>query len=197
VDAVDRQGMTALHHAVTRGAADFVKALVKRQANVNAASSDGSTPLHIAALRNDLDCARALLDVHARTDLTDNAQRVPADIADDCGNHTLWRLLTPISIGALVRGRVGGTDGRSAVHPTLGVFFQFGDHTVGLAKYERIDPELVSRDPAVRKAQAMDVFKEGQRFDVYVVSDKKRLPSGRDGWDLVVRKSDQQSMRVN
>ena len=67
VDAVDKVGRTALHHAAAWNNERTAKDLIKFRTNVNAQATDGKTPLAIAAHKG---CARrssACSSISART----------------------------------------------------------------------------------------------------------------------------------
>ena len=49
VDAVDKDGRTALHHAVVRANAKTTRDLIKARADVNFKATDGHTPLGLTA----------------------------------------------------------------------------------------------------------------------------------------------------
>ncbi len=48
-DATDKQGMTALHLAISRGYEDICKYLIDNGASINIATKEGRTCLHLAA----------------------------------------------------------------------------------------------------------------------------------------------------
>ena len=70
VDAVDSDGLTALHKAALGGHGEVVGVLVERGASVDAQSSDGYTPLHLAASNGDLGVVRELLRLGANVSMT-------------------------------------------------------------------------------------------------------------------------------
>lgn len=202
-EAADPDGKTALHHAVDSGATNITKLLIAGRAKIDVTTQDGLTPLHLAAERVDLETARALVSAGARTDIEDAKGRVAADLVDDDDDdpnkREMWRLLSPITLGALVRGRVGGSDGRLAVHPDFGVYFKFGDGSVGLIRYDRIDPQLFGRgsgDGEVGYIEADELFQDYLRFDVYVIG-RAIIRRKRAAWDLRIRRSDQRAREVH
>ncbi len=78
IDAVDRNGWTALHHAASKGDVSEVERLLAAGANVDARTTGGfarnSTPLLIATRSLHFDVMRLLLDHGA-----------DIEARDDCG----------------------------------------------------------------------------------------------------------------
>lgn len=66
IDARDRDGATALHHATTFAGLAMVDALLERGADPDAAELSGYTPLHNAILRGDPALVERLLAAGAR-----------------------------------------------------------------------------------------------------------------------------------
>jgi uncharacterized protein len=58
VNAVDKDGRTALWWAASRGHVECATALIDAEADVNKGDKDGDTPLHRASLRGHAECIR-------------------------------------------------------------------------------------------------------------------------------------------
>ena len=69
VDAVDKDGHTALHHAVVRANVGTTKDLIKARADVNHEAFDGRVPLCLAAAKGYSELVRILLDCSAKPDV--------------------------------------------------------------------------------------------------------------------------------
>jgi ankyrin repeat protein len=61
VDAVDKEGFTALHLAVLNNYMDIASYLLQRQASVDIENNRHDTPLHSAVINADIDFVRLLL----------------------------------------------------------------------------------------------------------------------------------------
>jgi len=109
VDQLDADGNTLLHHAVTRGDVNEVKALLARKANVNLKGSSGY-PLHIAASKscckqytgepskNHIEIIRILLEQGANPDLlTDYSNRNALMCASSAGSSEAVEMLLSVS----------------------------------------------------------------------------------------------------
>lgn len=80
INECDSDKETILWRAATHGLTDWVKEILKRGANVQAADREGITPLHIAAMRHHVDVVRLLIDAGADV----NAK-------DKFGNNVIYR----------------------------------------------------------------------------------------------------------
>ena len=103
IHATDKNGVTALHHAVRFRSPAAVKALIERGANVNqACRRNGSTPLHRAVTqtgapgtagrqRAAAEIIHLLLAAGADPSITNKSGKIPADYVTDA---TIKSLLT-------------------------------------------------------------------------------------------------------
>jgi tankyrase len=103
VHAMDKNGVTALHHAVRFRSPAAVKTLIERGANVNqACRRNGSTPLHRAVTQTGapgtagkqaaaVEIIRLLLAAGADPTITNKSGKAPADYVTDA---TIISLLT-------------------------------------------------------------------------------------------------------
>jgi hypothetical protein len=66
----DRYGMTALHHAVTRGDMTTIKNLIEKGAGIDVRDNYGWTPLHWAVFKQDEIICRSLVQTGASTTIT-------------------------------------------------------------------------------------------------------------------------------
>lgn len=80
VDAVDREGRTALFYAVADGNEDIMAKLMEAGSNLNAQDKNLESPLHFAARAYQPGAARLLIDAGAQV-----------DTQDIHGNTPLWR----------------------------------------------------------------------------------------------------------
>ena len=77
VNAVDRDGGTALHQAACNHHVEVVKALLRAGATANIADGAGRTPLHFAARELQTGIAKLLLDAGAEVDAQDEHGSTP------------------------------------------------------------------------------------------------------------------------
>ncbi len=77
VDAVDRDGRTALHNAAIDGRADLAELLLDRGADPNATDAQQWTPLHFAAREHHVALAELLLRRGASIDAVDSFGNTP------------------------------------------------------------------------------------------------------------------------
>ncbi len=86
VQAVDREGWTALHWASWSGMPKTVKALLEAGAVVNRPEGNGFTPLMLAAMRGNVATVRELLANGADPALTNAFGKTARDLAVEDGN---------------------------------------------------------------------------------------------------------------
>ena len=101
IDATDKNGVTALHHAVRFRSPLAVKTLIEFGANVNqACRRSGSTPLHRAVTHTGapstagkrqqaIEIIKLLIAAGADASITNKAGRKPGDYTKDPGIKTL------------------------------------------------------------------------------------------------------------
>lgn len=77
LEAVDLNGMTALHVAICREQTFLVSQLIAKGANVNATTPSKITPLHIAILINSLNIVKMLIESGADLQARDYFDRTP------------------------------------------------------------------------------------------------------------------------
>lgn len=107
IHAADKNGVTALHHAVRFRNVVAVRTLIEQGANVNqACRKSGSTPLHRAVTSTGapgtagkhaevLDIIRLLMEAGADPSLTNKAGRTPADYVKDDAISSLLTARSP------------------------------------------------------------------------------------------------------
>jgi ankyrin repeat protein len=88
VDAVDLQGETPLHHALTRHSLAMVKLLIGHGASANQRDRDGWTPLMTAAWVDDAEAIKLLVANHADTNAASAQNLTPLAIALQYGKKT-------------------------------------------------------------------------------------------------------------
>lgn len=118
IDARDKDGQTALHHACARERIAVVKKLIERGADLNAVDKDGMTPLHRAmSERSDdvIDAYVAVLGAKAELDVLSEQGETPLMHAVRSGFERSVEKL--IAAGADITAR--GADGRTALHVAL------------------------------------------------------------------------------
>ncbi|XP_065178460.1 uncharacterized protein LOC135809117 [Sycon ciliatum] len=81
VNATDNDGLTLLHLCCFAGAADCVRLLVERGAEVDAADEAGWTPLHVAAYEGLTDVVQTLVSAGATIEARDEEGLRPEDVA--------------------------------------------------------------------------------------------------------------------
>lgn len=103
IHATDKNGVTALHHAVRFRSPAAVKTLIERGANVNqACRRNGSTPLHRAVTQTGapgtagrqtaaLEIIRLLLDAGADPSITNKSGKRPTDYVRDASTKSLFQ----------------------------------------------------------------------------------------------------------
>ncbi|MBV8389978.1 MAG: ankyrin repeat domain-containing protein [Mucilaginibacter sp.] len=80
IDSLDKDGRSAVFHAVLIGSVDIIKDLFEADPNLNLKDNKGWTPLHYAAQNYLINIAELLIDNGA-----------DIEIKDDYGNTPLWR----------------------------------------------------------------------------------------------------------
>jgi tankyrase len=103
IHATDKNGVTALHHAVRFRSPAAVKTLIERGANVNqACRRNGSTPLHRAVIQTGapgtagrqaaaVEIIRLLLAAGADPSITNKSGKKPADYVRDTAIKSLFK----------------------------------------------------------------------------------------------------------
>jgi ankyrin repeat protein len=82
----DRQGMTALHHAVEMQHTESVDILLKLRADPIARDCNGNTPLHVACERGNLDILQRIADQVETVDPRNHNGESPLHVAASRGN---------------------------------------------------------------------------------------------------------------
>ncbi len=83
LNAMDKKGQTALHHAVGFGRFETAQSLIDLGADINAVDKNGNTPLHNAA-GSDTKMVLLLLRNGASVDLVNKDGKIPVEIARFC-----------------------------------------------------------------------------------------------------------------
>ncbi len=98
VDAVNRQGFTALHVAAQEHAIEVMDELLKAGADVNARNVYGSTPLWVAVFnsRGRGEAIELLLRNGADPDAIDHAGRSPRRLGETIGNYDVTRVFDAV-----------------------------------------------------------------------------------------------------
>jgi hypothetical protein len=99
-DCRDRNGHTALTHAVLRDDGELVAALLRANADPDLADDAGNAPLHLACARGNAQIALLLLARGCSTRQTDAHGRIALNLAIECGMeqeaYDLLRYFTPV-----------------------------------------------------------------------------------------------------
>jgi ankyrin repeat protein len=75
INSKNKDGRTALHHAVVKGSKEIVRLLLKNGADVNVKDSDGKTPLILASMRGNVEIMKLLLENNADPNIRDKEER--------------------------------------------------------------------------------------------------------------------------
>jgi ankyrin repeat protein len=101
VDYCDKDGLTALHHAIFGGFEDAVQLLLDRGADTNASSPVAATPLHLAALKGRSEIAKILIGKYrAAVNAVDPDFGTPLHCAAFSGDVEIAKIM--MKYGALV-----------------------------------------------------------------------------------------------
>jgi ankyrin repeat protein len=101
VDYCDKDGLTALHHAIFGGFEDAVQLLLDRGADTNASSPVAATPLHLAALKGRSEIAKILIGKYrAAVNAVDPDFGTPLHCAAFSGDVEIAKIM--LKYGALV-----------------------------------------------------------------------------------------------
>ena len=93
VDAVDKYGMTALHHAAFKGHMEVCKLLISSDADIDCYDKAMLTPLHEAASSGKGSIIKLLLKSGANVVLTDKNGKTALDIAKEFNRQTCVKYL--------------------------------------------------------------------------------------------------------
>lgn len=105
--AIDKDGWTPLHYAVTGEDLDIVKLLLSYGVNVNARSPNGTTPLMMAARYGNEAGAKLLLEHGADPTLKNQLGLTAVDFAKRSDRQSMVNLIT----AAIQKGSGGATGG--------------------------------------------------------------------------------------
>jgi len=94
VEAVDRDGASALLLACEAGHLEIVRLLLEASAAVDQADEDGTTPLHMACEEGNLEVTRLLLEVGAEVNQAADDGATPLYLACDFGHLEVAKLLS-------------------------------------------------------------------------------------------------------
>ena len=89
IDALNSDGLAALHIAVDRGHLEIVKFLVSKKAKINITDPYGDTPLHFAAVLDRLEIAKLLVNAGADKNARNFSGDIPVDMAESEGMKVL------------------------------------------------------------------------------------------------------------
>ena len=112
INATNKYGQTALHHAAGKGHVDVVRTLVSSKqcdvraqdkdnniygASINAANKRGDTPLHLAAAAGYTDMVELLTSYRqCDFDKTNKSISTPAEVAEDAGHTAITEYLNSL-----------------------------------------------------------------------------------------------------
>ncbi|KAL4426250.1 hypothetical protein ABPG77_009865 [Micractinium sp. CCAP 211/92] len=109
INALDEEGMSALHLAVVAKEEECIEALLDAHADVNVRNSSGETALHFAVMDGEREIVQLLLDRGADPNLRDDSGSSPAELAADYGYEEIEELLAQSAL--LKRLHSGGSRG--------------------------------------------------------------------------------------
>ena len=114
VDAVNSDGINALHYAAAGGAVEVIGVLIERGLDINRMSNDGCTPLHWASGCGKLEAVRELLRLGAKPSMTVVARNYGTPLHQAArGGH---KEMVSVLLDAGCPIDVVNSDGRSALH---------------------------------------------------------------------------------
>lgn len=93
INATDKEGMAALHHAISKGHYETVHLLLELGANIEAKNKSGQTPLFFAAEQTDTKILELLLARGAKVNETDASGFSPLTTASFRGQEVAVKLL--------------------------------------------------------------------------------------------------------
>ena len=114
INSVDSSATTALHHAIQSGGVERsehatqqrlarVKLLIENQADINHPNRYGQTPLHLAVAKNDVTLIQYLLAHGAKTNLTDEHDRTPLELANLLKKQAIITVLKPVTAPRIIQ----------------------------------------------------------------------------------------------
>ncbi|CAG2241463.1 ANKRD49 [Mytilus edulis] len=111
IKSCDDDMYTPLHRACYNGHVDMVKLLIRKNADVNAKTSDGWQPIHSAARWNQSDVIQVLLEHNADINSQTNGGQTPLHLASSCKDtrETLTLLLSNPNTDRTIINNLGET----------------------------------------------------------------------------------------
>jgi len=97
INAVDKEGWTALHCAAQHGSKESIKMLIELGANPSAQNSMGKTPLHLAAGQANVLCCEILVQGGASVNAQDNHGMTPIHAASFNGHDRAFNIISKLS----------------------------------------------------------------------------------------------------
>ncbi|MBN2435868.1 MAG: ankyrin repeat domain-containing protein [Spirochaetes bacterium] len=86
INAIDKNGQTALHHAIEKKNIEALNVILKRKANVDIADKSGNTPLHLAVKTQNYVAIDAILKKKANVNLANKSGNTPLHLAVEMGS---------------------------------------------------------------------------------------------------------------
>ncbi|XVF29989.1 hypothetical protein REPUB_Repub16aG0018900 [Reevesia pubescens] len=93
LDWRDKEGLTPLHLAATKGNIECAKMLVESGVDKNAKSNDGRTALYIAAANRNRSMVEMLIEMDADPTISDDRGRSALDVARDKGDEEMVEIM--------------------------------------------------------------------------------------------------------